>query len=194
MTRAHAHSSITRRSRPTIPLPSWATVLAAALTVALGAAVGTVLDSQEPQPHFGIRNASNPEEGVLFSGQPDEAQLGALAEAGYRSILDLRTAEEDRGFDEPATARALGLSYLSLPVSGNTLQDPGIVKRFIQAFRDAERPVLVHCASSNRVGALYYAYLVKEKELPQQEALERARGYGLRSPALVEAIDKLLEP
>jgi protein tyrosine phosphatase (PTP) superfamily phosphohydrolase (DUF442 family) len=56
----------------------------------------------------------------------------------------------------------------------------------------AERPVLLHCATSNRVGALYYAWLVLEKGVEPKAALERGKAAGLRSPELIDKVDKLI--
>ena len=58
--------------------------------------------------------------------------------------------------------------------------------------RDGSRPVLAHCASGNRVGGLYYAYLMAKRGLPREDALEQARASGLRSDALVTAVDQWL--
>lgn len=63
---------------------------------------------------------------------------------------------------------------------------------FLEVFTTAEKPLLVHCASGNRVGALYYAYLVAEKEMSRDDALEAAKANGLRSEALIEPVDAWL--
>ena len=48
----------------------------------------------------GLENAGSPLEGVATAGQPDEEHLRSLAEAGYKTVIDLRATEEDRGLDE----------------------------------------------------------------------------------------------
>ena len=140
---------------------------------------------------YGVANASFPEPGVLAAGQPDGEQIQLLAEDGYKTIIDLRPAEEPHGFDEPAAARQNGLAYVNIPVTPATLGH-ATLDRFFEAMERAERPVLVHCASSNRVGALYYAWLVLEKGVDSKVALERGKAAGLRSPELIDRIDKLI--
>jgi len=81
---------------------------------ALGILLATVAAGAEEKDH-GIRNAKHPEPGVLFGGQPTEEQLQALAADGLSVVLDLRSENEDRGFDEPAALQGLGVSYVSLP-------------------------------------------------------------------------------
>src|SRR5690348_9114735 len=97
---------------------------------------------------------SCPLDGVAAAGQPDEGALAELARAGYRTVVDLRAPEEARGFDEAAAVERAGMTYLPLPVTQLTLDDAAF-DRFRAVMRDpARRPILVHCASSNRVGAL----------------------------------------
>lgn len=141
---------------------------------------------------FGIDKASQPEPGLIAAGQPTAEQLKEAAKAGYKTVLDLRPASEARGFDEAQAAKQAGLEYVNIPVTADTL-DAAALDRFLEEMQKAERPVLVHCASSNRVGALYYAYLVLEKGLPREEALAKAREAGLRSAELEGKVEALLD-
>jgi protein tyrosine phosphatase (PTP) superfamily phosphohydrolase (DUF442 family) len=77
----------------------------------------------------------------VASGQPDEAVLSAIADAGFVAVVDLRTGKEDRGLDEQATINRLGMAYASLPID-----------RILENY---EGRVLLHCGSGNRVGALF---------------------------------------
>ncbi len=134
----------------------------------------------------GLTNAACPLPGVGTGGQPDSAGLAALGRAGFRAVLDLRMPDEPRGHDEPAIARAAGLSYRSLPVSPATLTDETF-DRFRSLMRDSlATPVLVHCASGNRVGALMVPWLVLDRGWPVERAMASAEAGGLRTPLLKE--------
>lgn len=146
----------------------------------------------KPSEPFGIYHAKFIEAGVLAAGQPTSAQLKELAKAGYGTDIDLRRPSEVRGFDEPQVAKEVGLAYVNIPVSLKLL-DGAAIDRFIRAFDDAKRPVVVHCASSNRVGALYYAYLVEHKGVSPSEAMQRALKAGLHEQALIEKVRALVE-
>ena len=122
----------------------------------------------------------------MAAGQPTAEQLEAAAAAGYRTVIDLRRPEEDRGFDEATVTTAAGMSYVNLPVSGDAI-GPELVDLFDATLRDAERPVLLHCGSSNRVAAVYASLLIKDGE-SLEEALERARQIGLTSAQLEERV------
>jgi uncharacterized protein (TIGR01244 family) len=128
----------------------------------------------------------------MAAGQPTGEQIQlAVEEGGYRTLIDLRPPGEARGFDEPEAARQIGLTYVNIPVTPATL-DQATIDRFLDAFRKAERPVLLHCSNSSRTGALLYAWLVLEKREPPAKALERARAAGLRSPEMAERVEKLV--
>lgn len=142
---------------------------------------------------FGLTNESHPETGIVAAGQVTPEQVAQLASAGFRTVIDLRTEAEDRGFDEPAAVQAAGMKYINLPINAQSI-GPEAFSRFFELLETAERPVLVHCASSNRVGAAYAAYLGARKELAIEEAIERGKQAGLKSEALVQLVKAFLLP
>jgi uncharacterized protein (TIGR01244 family) len=165
----------------------WKNVLTAAC---IAAALASAAWAKGPET-YGIANASFPEPGVLLSGQPTGEQVQLAAEDGYKTILDLRTPQEPRGFDEPEAARLNGLVYVNVPVSPTAL-DQATIDRFLAAMNKAKKPVLVHCSTGARVGALWYAWLVLGEGKSQAEALVKAKVAGLRQPELTEKVQKLV--
>jgi uncharacterized protein (TIGR01244 family) len=140
---------------------------------------------------YGIPNATFPESGLMAAGQPSGEQIQLAAEDGYRTLLDLRAADEPREFDEVLAARQNGLAYVNIPVTLATLGH-ATIDRFLEAMESAERPVLLHCGSSERVGALYYTWLVLEKGETPEKALKRAKAAGLHQPELIHKVTKLV--
>jgi uncharacterized protein (TIGR01244 family) len=165
---------------------SWMTFPASVALLAFASLAGA-----SGQETFGIPNATFPEPRLMAAGQPTGEQLQLLAEEGYKTVIDLRTAEEHRGFDEAEAARENGLAYLNVPVDLQTL-DQATVDRFLEAMRKAERPLILHCASSVRVGALYYAWLVLGEDVPARAAMAKAKAAGLSHPELTQKIEKLV--
>ena len=139
----------------------------------------------------GLGNASFPEKGVMAAAQPTGEQLQVLAEEGYRTVIDLRPPGEPRGYDEVEAAKANGLTYVNIPVTLESL-DQATIDRFLETLEKAEKPVLLHCATANRVGALWYAYLVEKKGTPPAEALEKSRAIGLKHPELAAKVQELV--
>ena len=71
-------------------------------------------------------------------------------------MIDMRAADEDRGLkDEQRLVEALGMTYLLFPIAGK--EDISFAKAAAldEILRGLDGPVLVHCASGNRVGALF---------------------------------------
>lgn len=131
-----------------------------------------------------VPNGACPIEGVGTAGQPTEGAWRELARAGYRTVVDLRAADEPRGHDELAAVRESGMEYLPLPVTQATLGDAAF-DRFRDIMRDpARRPIVVHCATSNRVGALLLPYFALDEQRPLDEAVPLAQRAGLRNPEL----------
>ena len=118
-----------------------------------------------------------PVDGVTTSGQPGEAGFKVFAEKGYAAVIDLRTEGEDRGLDEPEVVESLGMDYINLPIGrdGITFENALALKSLVEAY---ERPVLVHCGSANRVGALF-ALSVFQETGDADQALEAGRSAGL---------------
>jgi uncharacterized protein (TIGR01244 family) len=94
-----------------------------------------------------------PVDGMTSAGQPDEAALKIFAEQGYATVIDLRTEGEDRGMDEAAVVEGLGMTYLTLPIDRESINFDS-ARALDQLIGNSAGPVLVHCGSGNRVGAL----------------------------------------
>jgi uncharacterized protein (TIGR01244 family) len=97
----------------------------------------------------------NPWRNLLSAGQPAQKQLKAAREAGYAAVIDLRCEGEFTDFDEPAVVKALGMDYLRIPVDGAAGVTESNARALQAAIANADgRPVLCHCGTGNRVGAL----------------------------------------
>ncbi|MGB5347944.1 MAG: sulfur transferase domain-containing protein [Woeseia sp.] len=119
-----------------------------------------------------------PKAGYLSSGQPNRAALAAIAAAGYQGVVDLRAAGEPRGYDEASAARSLGLRYETLSVAGPadvSYEKAALLNELLASF---DGPVLLHCSSGNRVGALL-ALRAKAAGASDEEALAVGRNAGL---------------
>ena len=134
----------------------------------------------------GIPNAHEPVPGVITGGQPTRAQLEAFQAAGGRLVIDVRDPMEQRPFDEPAVARELGLTYVNVPVSPGATSDEKM-NALLETLRTHDgEPTLFHCASGNRVGGPLIAWLMLDKGMDQEAAVEHAMRSGLRSAEYLE--------
>ena len=134
----------------------------------------------------GLPNVAEPVPGWITGGQPTEQQLKAFKAAGGQVVLDNRDPMEPRPFDEPATVRAAGLEYISLPiVHGAVTTDT--MEQMHQAVKRLEgKKALLHCSSGNRTAAALIPYLMVDKKMEQEDAVDLAMSIGLRSAELME--------
>lgn len=143
-----------------------------------GAKVAPVAVGQSPNSSaFGSQ--------VYFAGQPSEADLAEYARLGVKTVVNLRMpAEMEKlGFDEAAAAKAAGLKYVSVPFSGMP-SDGDLARIYSELNKSGDGKVLLHCASSNRVGVSWAAFRSAEHGLPADDALAEGRAAGLKNPTL----------
>lgn len=143
------------------------------LLVALGSAGVALAQAQD------LPNRKDPFYAITTSGQPSAEQLAALAKAGYKSVIDLRTAAEDRGMDEEKTVEGLGMTYKNLPVAGASGVTYANASAFDKLLAGVPRPVLVHCGSGNRVGALFALRARLNGVVDENSAVELGTAAGL---------------
>ncbi len=135
-----------------------------------------------------ILNLRQPEASIMSSGQPTEEQFSVLADAGVRHIINLRPRDE-QDWDEGALVRSLGMEYHSIPVAGGA----GVTRDNAQALYDllesvSGEPVVIHCASGNRVGALIALSAQQHQGMDADSALQEGERWGLTSPRLTPVV------
>ncbi len=101
-----------------------------------------------------IMNLSQPTENVFASGQPTKEELSSLAQSGIKHIINLRPLQE-QDWDEAEYVESLGMQYHLIPVAGAvdiTVENATKLSALLKQVGSDK--TLVHCSSSNRVGAL----------------------------------------
>ncbi|MFQ5490054.1 MAG: beta-lactamase hydrolase domain-containing protein [Phycisphaerae bacterium] len=126
---------------------------------------------------------------IFFGGQPTAEALEAAPQRGIKVVVNMRSAPEIKAldFDEPALVRRLGMEYVAIPVTPSTF-GPDDADRLKDVLRKTAGPVLLHCGSSNRVGAVWALYLYRHRGIALDDAIKLGRKAGLRSERLVETI------
>jgi uncharacterized protein (TIGR01244 family) len=132
-----------------------------------------------------------PVDGMTAAGQPDKTVFEAFAKAGYVAVVDMRAPDEDRGLaDEAGLVESLGLEYVAFPIASGDEISFESARRLDDLLAGYAGPVLVHCASSNRVGALL-ALRESLRGADNAAALEYGRRAGLTrlEPLVKEVLD-----
>jgi uncharacterized protein (TIGR01244 family) len=132
--------------------------------------------------------------GVFLASQPAEADFRQAREGGVKTVINLRKADEVKDFDEPALMKELGIEYVSLPFHAASEMTPQLLDQARAVLNDAgKKPILMHCNSGNRVGAVWLAHRVLDGGLTWDAALEEAKVVGMKLPAYEEAVKKYVE-
>ena len=177
------HSSITRRWKRLCALT--------VLTVISCAGPGGVATEA---PTLEIKNFRRLAPGVVGGGQVDVSEFQIMADGGYTLVVNLRQEGEAFPADEGKLAEQAGMGYLHLPMGGNTLvaenadQLAAALDEFGSGF------VLVHCASGNRVGALWGLHTAIQQNADPQQGVALAQAAGMRSDSLAACVRAALTP
>lgn len=131
-------------------------------------------------PKIDIPNALIPKPDILTGGQPTLQQLEQAKQAGYRTIVNLRPAAEMSEWSEEDKALQLGFNYVSIPVAGSSgLTTENTEKLHAVLENPANYPLIVHCASGNRVGALFALHAARYEDKTVEEAIRWGKTAGL---------------
>ncbi len=122
---------------------------------------------------------------IAVSAQLEPADMGALAAAGYRSVINNRPDGEAE--DQPASAaieaaaRAVGLDYRHQPVVSGQI-GAADVAQFRQLLDEVKGPVLAFCRTGTRSTTLWA--LAEAHHLDPDALLDTAKGAGYDLTAL----------
>lgn len=131
------------------------------------------------------------EDGLIGAGQPTPEEFKALAEDGVKSIVDLRlVGESHRPENEQAIVESLGMKFVHMPIAGAPDVTVENAKALANLLATLPQPVVVHCGSSNRVGALFALKARYVDGRSPAEALAYGKKAGMHN--LTEHVESLL--
>jgi uncharacterized protein (TIGR01244 family) len=117
---------------------------------------------------------------VIAKFEPARETFNRMAAEGFRSVVSVQTEHEEQKLrieDERRAAEAVGLAFYHQPVSGDTLDDE-VVDRFREAIGRLPRPILLHCTSGKRSGAMTMMHVASEQGMTGDEAIAKAESMG----------------
>ncbi|SMF25646.1 c-type heme family protein [Pseudobacteriovorax antillogorgiicola] len=117
---------------------------------------------------------------LIVGGQPDEDDFKSFKSWGVVRVINLRVpGEKNFVAEEEAWAKSAGMEYLSLPVAGKdiSLEQSLALKKLL----GGQKKTLLHCSSSNRVGALLAINRFLFEPMSTKEALAYGEKHGLKS-------------
>ncbi|MFT4704343.1 MAG: hypothetical protein ACI81R_002046 [Bradymonadia bacterium] len=136
-------------------------------------------------PDLSILNAKRPATGIVSGGQPSPTQIAAAGEAGFRSVLTTRGEGEIGDYDERGDVERAGMVFHELPIAGMGDLSRKNVQAFATLVDSLPRPLLIHCGSGNRIGALFALRAAWLDGADEETALQRGAETGLTGLAPV---------
>lgn len=141
----------------------------------------------------GVVNFTKVDATVACGGETSHEAIAEIAAQGFRTVINLRLPTEPGVLEEEAVVRSAGLSYLHLPMDPNAPQAE-TAEQFLAAVADgAVQPVYIHCASANRVGAVWAIKRVVQDGWSRQDAIAEAEAIGMKSPVMHEFVQRFLD-
>ncbi|MCP5244648.1 MAG: protein tyrosine phosphatase family protein [Burkholderiales bacterium] len=134
-----------------------------------------------------VQNYNRATPQVATSGLIGDGGAPLLAAHGFRTVIDMRTVNEGTR-EEKALVEGAGMVYVNIPMTVADLSNEHL-EAFTKAMNQSPKPILVHCGSGNRAGAIWASYLISQGTDPEK-ALAEGRKAGMRPP--LEKIVKTL--
>lgn len=162
------------------------------LSLVLMSAASFAGDIPETVPADAIPNYHVIRPGIATAGQPSAESIKKLKSLGFKTVVNLRTPGEDKIVEkEKAAVAAQGLTYVSVPVTPASLSaaDIAAVKKVLDD--KSAGPVLLHCHSANRVGAVWAAVEVSRGR-PLADAEAEGKTIGLSSQPMIDALHRVV--
>lgn len=109
---------------------------------------------------------------IAVAGQVTLEQLQQAAVAGFKSVLNLRSPdEEDFWQDEQQVAESLGLEYINIPVQIATLNEE-LTTKILKQIDTLPKPALIHCGVAMRAGAMALMNMATRQGMTAQQTFE----------------------
>lgn len=127
-----------------------------------------------------LPNQCNPTPDLISCGLPSPQDLQRAQAAGIKTIINLCGAHETMG--EADFVAQLGLGYFNIPVSGAVDLTEEKARALGEIVNNcANHPLLIHCMSGNRVGALLAMKSFYVDAATPEQALDAGRAAGLKA-------------
>lgn len=115
---------------------------------------------------------------AIATNQPESTSFQQAAQAEFKSVLNLRSPQEEGALpDEQANVEQAGLVYAQIPVKPSEMSDE-LTDRVMQTLDELPKPVLTHCKSGMRSGAMALMYQATRNNMSAEMALQKGKEKG----------------
>ena len=140
----------------------------------------------------GVNNLRHPARNWYTSGQPKPESFKAFAKAGVAHVINLRPPAEMPNVNEAAIVTRADMAYYNIPIKGaEDLTRSNILLLDSLLTKIGDEKILIHCSSSNRVGAIMALRAAWVEGASSEESISIGKRYGLTR--LQPAVEQLLK-
>jgi uncharacterized protein (TIGR01244 family) len=126
-----------------------------------------------------VPNLCSPKPDILACGLPSDQDLQDAARKGIKTIINLCPNDETPP-TEPTMVAQLGMKYVNIPIRGPQDLTREAARQLADVMDDCNNhPLLAHCRSANRVGALMALKEYWFEGKTAEQALQTGRSAGL---------------
>ncbi len=119
---------------------------------------------------------------IYLASQPSPEDLTRFQDLGVVSVINMRKGSEV-SYDMVKACADLGLGYTNPGWNGPDELTDDLIDSYRELLNSTPRPLLLHCASCNRVGPIWMAWQVLDRGVPLETATSEAKMAGMRTPA-----------
>ncbi|MDP5015738.1 phosphatase [Anabaena sp. UHCC 0187] len=115
---------------------------------------------------------------AVLLGQPSMADLEQAAKSGFKSVLNLRSPnEEDFVSDEQQSAAVAGLNYVNMPLRPDLLSDE-LIDQILTEIDQLPKPILSHCKTGLRAVTTGLMYIATREGMSAEAAFAKGEELG----------------
>ena len=131
--------------------------------------------------------------GVFLASQPKSEDFKLAQEGGIKTVINLRKKDE-LDWDEEALIKKLRMEYHNPGFKSPAELTDEVFDAARKVLNNKENmPILIHCASANRVGAIWLAHRVLDHKISYDDAVKEAATVGLKIPAFANKAKEYIE-
>jgi uncharacterized protein (TIGR01244 family) len=126
-----------------------------------------------------MTNSKKISDDLSADGQLTPEQLQQAAAEGFKSVINLRSPDE-QGFlsDEQQQAEAAGLQYSNIPLKP-TEPNQELTKAALEEIADLPKPILIHCAAGARASGVALIANAIQESLTYEQITQKAADLGI---------------
>jgi len=130
---------------------------------------------------------------IYFAAQPKNKDYKKLAEAGFKTVINLRDKSEYKEDVESwLVQKKYKMNYVNIPFKKDMELNDSYVDEVFDAVKKykSEGKVLLHCSSGNRVGAFLAVHFHRHHKMNKENSLETAKKLGLKKEGAIKKVER----